>query len=61
MKRVRLLRHLRKQGCVLLREGGPHSIWLNPETGALSAVPRHSEIKDLMAKKICRDLDIEQA
>jgi mRNA interferase HicA len=30
MKRRKLLRHLSSQGCVLLREGGNHSWWLNP-------------------------------
>ena len=28
MKRTTLLRHLRRQGCTLLREGRRHSIWI---------------------------------
>jgi mRNA interferase HicA len=60
MKRGKLLRHLQDNGCVLLREGSRHSIWQNPQTSALTAVPRHSEIKDLMARKICNDLDISR-
>jgi mRNA interferase HicA len=54
MKRVELIRHLSKQGCELLREGGRHSIWKNIQTGDISAVPRHNEIKELMAKNLQR-------
>lgn len=58
MKRSKLIRHLKNYGCELLREGGRHSIWTNPYSGKMTAVPRHNEIKDLMAQKICKDLDI---
>ena len=44
MKRSRLLRHLRRHGCFLKREGRAHSLWTNPNTGAVEAVPRHSEM-----------------
>jgi mRNA interferase HicA len=60
MKRQRLIQHLRRHGCALVREGSRHSIWRNETSGALTAVPRHSEIKELMVRKICSDLDIEQ-
>jgi mRNA interferase HicA len=50
MKRRQLLRHLRSHGCELLREGGRHSWWHNPAPGRRSAVPRHNEIKDLLAE-----------
>jgi mRNA interferase HicA len=42
----------------LLREGGRHSIYCNPQTKAASGLPRHSEINDYLACKICRDLGI---
>lgn len=58
MKRTSLLRHLRKHGCYLKREGGRHSIWANPANGASEAVPRHVEIPDHLAKKICRTLGL---
>lgn len=58
MKRSDLVRHLHQHGCELLREGGRHSIWWNPNTKAKSSVPRHREIKEFLAKKICKDLDI---
>lgn len=60
MKRFDLERHLREQGGALIREGGNHSIWRNPAKGKLSAVPRHREINDFTARKICRDLEIAQ-
>ncbi|MCH6549377.1 MAG: type II toxin-antitoxin system HicA family toxin [Proteobacteria bacterium] len=61
MKRKQLLRHLRAQGCELLREGGRHSWWHNPDKNKRSAVPRHTEINDILANKICRDLGVPAA
>jgi mRNA interferase HicA len=58
MKRKELLRHLKESGCVLLREGANHSIFLNQINKKVSTVPRHSEINDFLAKKICKDLEI---
>lgn len=60
MKRRALLAHLTAQGCELVREGAKHSWWGNPATGRRSAVPRHTEIDDLLARKICRDLGIAE-
>ncbi|RKZ36205.1 MAG: addiction module toxin, HicA family [Gammaproteobacteria bacterium] len=48
MKRNHLIKDLLKQGCELLREGGRHSIWKNRQTGDMTAVPRHNEIKEFM-------------
>jgi mRNA interferase HicA len=58
MKRAKLLAHIREQGCIFLREGGRHSWWFNPTQNRRSAVPRHSEIVDQLARKICKDLGI---
>ncbi|HNS52792.1 MAG TPA: addiction module toxin, HicA family [Anaerolineae bacterium] len=56
MKRSQLIRHLKANGAFLLREGKRHSIY---QKGNLKTqVPRHSEIVDELARKICRDLDI---
>jgi mRNA interferase HicA len=44
MKLEGLLRHLRRHGCVLRREGKEHALWENPQTGHAEAVPRHAEI-----------------
>ena len=60
MKRKDLLLYLRKRGCVLYREGGKHSIYHNPRENKTSSVPRHTEIHDFLAKKICRDLGIPE-
>jgi len=58
MKRRDLIRYLHSQGCELLREGGSHSWWHNPAQNKRPAVPRHSEVRDNLVKKICKDLGI---
>jgi predicted RNA binding protein YcfA (HicA-like mRNA interferase family) len=58
VKRRALVRHLEEHGCELLREGANHSIFVHRPAGKTSAVPRHSEINDDLAKKICRDLGV---
>ncbi len=58
MKRVALIRHLQAQGCELLREGGNHSVYVNRAVAKVTTIPRHREINDFLAKKICRDLDV---
>ena len=58
MKRRNLLAHLHRHGCVLFREGGRHSIYYNPADNKTSSVPRHREINDFLARKICRDLGL---
>ena len=58
MKRGDLIRHLRTHGCEFMREGRRHSIWVNPATGDIEEVPRHTEIKNYVARKICRHLSI---
>jgi hypothetical protein len=40
----------------LLREGSRHSWWHNPELNKRSAVPKHKEISNVLAKKIFKDL-----
>jgi len=42
----------------LRREGTRHSIYQNPRTGKRTSVPRHTEIDDLTARKICEQLGI---
>jgi len=60
MKRRELIRHLEENGCRQLREGSRHTIYVNPPQKKASAVPRHAEINDLLARKICRDLQIPE-
>jgi mRNA interferase HicA len=59
LKRRELVRHLESCGCVLLREGGNHTVFVHRGNRRASTVPRHSEIHDLLAKKICKDLGVE--
>lgn len=61
MKRIDLLRHLKKEGCLLLREGAKHGVFFNPSTNQTSTVPRHNEINDFLVRKVCRDLGIKEA
>jgi predicted RNA binding protein YcfA (HicA-like mRNA interferase family) len=58
MKRRTLLKHLKRNGCRLLREGGKHSVYFNSIDRRTSSVPRHTEIADKLAHKICKDLNI---
>jgi len=59
MKKKELLKYLSNQGCALLREGGRHSWWHNPALNKRSAIPRHSEIKDILARIICKDPGVD--
>jgi mRNA interferase HicA len=54
MKLFYFIKHLREYNCELLREGGNHSWWINP----VLSVPRHKEISNQLANKICKDLGI---
>jgi mRNA interferase HicA len=60
MKRRDLLAHLLMHGCTLLREGARHSWWQNVTLNKRSAIPRHGEINNHLAKKICRDLGVTE-
>lgn len=58
MKRRDLVRHLEQQGCEHLREGAKHTIYVNRKVRKTSSVPRHREINEYLARKICRDLEV---
>ncbi|MBN3036757.1 MAG: type II toxin-antitoxin system HicA family toxin [Bacteroidales bacterium] len=59
MKRKDLERRLRRAVCYLKREGSEHSLWINPKTGVVEAIPRHPDIKEPLAGKILKNLDAE--
>jgi len=59
MKRNDLLKYLRSHECEFIREGSRHSWWWNPSQNKRSAIPRHAEIDDHLARKICKDLGID--
>ncbi|MFM7230210.1 MAG: type II toxin-antitoxin system HicA family toxin [Cyanobacteriota bacterium] len=54
MKRADLIRSIEQGGCVLVRQCGKHDWYRNPVTGVSQPVPRHREIKDLLARRIIR-------
>jgi predicted RNA binding protein YcfA (HicA-like mRNA interferase family) len=58
VKRLDLIRHLEQRGRVLFRKGGSHTVYVNRRTRKSSSVPRHREINEFLAGKICRDLQI---
>ena len=51
-------RHLRGRGCDFFREGGAHTVWLNPANRKIASVPRHREIKEGTVHGIYRQLEI---
>ena len=59
MKPKELEKKLRKASCYLKREGASHSLWINPQTRVVEAIPRHTEIKEFLAKKILKSLNAE--
>jgi len=56
MKRNLLLKLIRKQGAVFVRHGSKHDIYLNPKTGRIEQVPRHSDIEENLAKNIIKNI-----
>jgi mRNA interferase HicA len=58
LKRRDLVRYLEAHGCELLREGSNHSVFINRKARKVTTVPRHREVNEFLARKICRDLDI---
>jgi predicted RNA binding protein YcfA (HicA-like mRNA interferase family) len=53
-----LISHLEAYGARLLREGAKHAVYVNPAAGRATTVPRHGEVNDHLARKICRDLEL---
>jgi mRNA interferase HicA len=60
MKRIDLIRYLEQHGCEFFREGGNHTVYVNRAAQRSSSIPRHREINDFLARKICRDLQIPE-
>ncbi len=59
MKRREFVHELLRDGCLLLRTGAKHDIYLNPRTGQKQPVPRHTEIENALAKHIRKYLGLE--
>ena len=58
MKLKELIRHPEAHGCAFLREGSDHTVYVNRAAQKTSTIPRHREINDFLARKICRDLHV---
>jgi len=56
VKRTDLIRTLVALDCEFIRHGAKHDWYRNPRTGVSQPVPRHREIKELLAKHIIRML-----
>ena len=61
MKRRDLLRYLEQHGCECLLEGGSHTIYVNRQEQKISTIPRHREIDEMLARKICKDLGVSMS
>ena len=58
MKRKEFIRQLTKDGCIFLRSGANHDIYINPHTGKKQPIPRHSEIDPSLVKHIRKYLGL---
>ncbi len=56
MKRKALIKEVERIGGIFIRHGGKHDWYQNPATKALQPIPRHTEIKDYLAKHILKML-----
>ena len=56
MKQLDLIRIIEKNGVQFVRHESNHDWYKNHKTGVAEAVPRHKDIKDLLAKKIIKRL-----
>jgi mRNA interferase HicA len=52
VKKKDLERQLRESGWRFVRHGGSHDVWTNGEV--LEFVPRHAEVKEMLARKILK-------
>jgi mRNA interferase HicA len=59
VKRKKLIKHLTENGAFLLREGRRHTIF--QKGSRKTEIPRHNEIVEELARKICKDLDVPPA
>lgn len=56
MKRTALIKKLKEAGCLFVRPGARHDLYMNPQNGRKQAVPRHREIDENLAKHILKIL-----
>jgi len=56
MKRGALLKILKEQGCLFVKHGGKHDLYIQPKTGKKDQIPRHPKISDDLARSILKNL-----
>jgi predicted RNA binding protein YcfA (HicA-like mRNA interferase family) len=59
VKRREFVRQLIREGCVLLRPGTRHDLYVNPRTGQRQTVPRHTELDNDLARHIRKRLGLK--
>lgn len=59
MKRRALVKELVRAGCYLKRHGKKHDLYINPQNGKKTPVPRHQELKDSLCRMIRIQLGLE--
>jgi mRNA interferase HicA len=57
MKRAELIKRINERGCIFVRHGKRHDWYQNPVTKMAQPIPRHTEIKDTLAKHILKMLN----
>jgi mRNA interferase HicA len=60
LNRREFIQHLENAGCRLYRHGKRHDIYINPQNGKKSPLPRHVEIKNSLCRLICKQLGIDE-
>ena len=60
MKRKEFVQKLKKDGCILLRPGANHDLYINPANNRKQPVPRHNEIDNDLAKHIRKYLGLNK-
>jgi hypothetical protein len=56
MKRGALIKALYRQGCVFIAHNKKHDRYLQPATGIVEQVPRHTDIHERLAQRIIKKL-----
>jgi len=56
MKKGELLKRLKTQGCIFVKHGKKHDVYMNPRTKVKERVPRHNDINEILAGIIIKNL-----
>lgn len=59
MKQKEFVRQLIKDGCIFLRPGANHDLYMNHSTSKKQPVPRHTEIDNNLVKHIRKYLGLK--